>query len=150
MWDWLSTNWWAIWLIAAAGLALAESFTLDFTLLMLAAGALAGAGAAVLFPGLILVHVIVAVLVSFTLLFLLRPTLLERVRRAPGYRSSLQRMVGSTGRALTAIDGGSGEVKVAGEVWQARSFNDEPIAAGTAVEIFEVDGTSVVVYPKEP
>ena len=41
MWEWLSANWWAIWLIAAAGLALAESLTLDFTLLMLAAGALA-------------------------------------------------------------------------------------------------------------
>ena len=97
-----------------------------------------------------LLPLIVAVLVAFALLFLLRPTLLDKVRRAPGYRSSLQRMVGSTGRALTAIDGSSGEVKVAGEVWQARSFNDEPIAAGTAVEIFEVDGTSVVVYPKEP
>ena len=45
---------------------------------------------------------------------------------------------------------GSGEVKVAGEIWQARSFNDEPIEAGTPVEIFEVDGTTVVVYPKEP
>ena len=43
-----------------------------------------------------------------------------------------------------------GEVKVAGEIWQARSFNDEPIEAGTPVEIFEVDGTTVVVYPKEP
>ena len=41
-------------------------------------------------------------------------------------------------------------VKVAGEIWQARSFNDEPIEAGTPVEIYEIDGTTVVVYPKEP
>ena len=150
MWEWLSANWWAIWLIAAAGLALAESLTLDFTLLMLAAGALAAAGVAVFLPGLILVQVVVAVVVSFTLLFLLRPNLLRRVRNAPGYRSSLQRMVGSTGRALTAIDGDSGEVKVEGEIWQARSFSTEAIEAGTPVEIFEVDGTTVVVYPKEP
>lgn len=149
MWDWLSANWWAFWLIAATVLAVAESLTLDFTLLMLAAGALAGAGTAVLFPGLILVQVIVAVVVAFAMLFLLRPTLLKTVRNAPGYRSSLQRLVGSTGRALTAIDAGSGEVKVAGEVWQARSFNEEAIEAGTPVEIFEVDGTTVVVYPKE-
>ena len=149
MWDWLSANWWAFWLIAATVLAVAESLTLDFTLLMLAAGALAGTGTAVLFPGLILVQVIVAVVVAFAMLFLLRPTLLKTVRNAPGYRSSLQRLVGSTGRALTAIDAGSGEVKVAGEVWQARSFNEEAIEAGTPVEIFEVDGTTVVVYPKE-
>ncbi len=150
MWEWLGANWWVAWLIAATVLGVAESLTLDFTLLMLAAGALAGAGAAVLFPGLILVHVIVAVVVAFSLLFLLRPTLLDKVRNSPGYRSSLQRMVGSTGRSLTAIDAGSGEVKVAGEVWQARSFDGEAIEAGTPVEIFEVDGTTVVVYPKEP
>lgn len=150
MWEWLSANWWAIWLVAAVVLALAESLTLDFTLLMLAVGALAAAGVAVFFPGLLLLQVVVAIAVSFAMLFLARPTLLEKVRRAPGYRSSLQRMVGSTGRALTVIDGESGEVKVAGEVWQARSFSTEAIEAGTPVEIFEVDGTTVVVYPKEP
>ncbi|MFT4293933.1 MAG: NfeD family protein [Micropruina sp.] len=150
MWEWFSDNWWAVWLIAATLLAVAESLTLDFTLLMLAAGALAGAGVALLFPGMILVQVIVAVVVAFALLFLLRPTLLEKVRSAPGYRSSLQRMVGSTGRAMTAITGSSGEVKVNGEMWQARSFGDVEIDEGAPVEIFEVDGTTVVVYPKEP
>lgn len=149
MWEWLSTNWWAVWLIVATLLALTESLTLDFTLLMLAAGALAGAGIALIFPGMILVQVIVAVAVAFAMLFLLRPTLLERVRSAPGYRSSLQRMVGSTGRAMTAITGSSGEVKVNGEMWQARSFGDVEIEAGASVEIFEVDGITVVVYPKE-
>lgn len=150
MWEWLSGNWWAVWLIAATLLAVTESLTLDFTLLMLAAGALAGAGVALIFPGLVLVQVIVAVVVAFALLFLLRPTLLEKVRTAPGYRSSLQRMVGSTGHAMTAISGRSGEVKVNGEVWQARSFGDIDIEAGASVEIFEVDGITVVVYPKEP
>lgn len=150
MWEWLSGNWWAIWLIVAALLAVAESFSLDFTLLMLASGALAGAAAAAIFPGLILLHVIVAVVVAFLMLFLLRPTLLERVRSAPGYRSSLQRMVGSTGRAMTAITDGAGEVKVNGDVWQARTLDGATIEPGTPVEIYEVDGTTVVVYPKEP
>lgn len=147
--QWLGENWWAIWLIVATLLAVSESLTLDFTLLMLAAGALAGAGAALLFPGLVLVQVLIAVAVAFALLFLLRPTLLDKVRSAPGYRSSLQRMVGSTGRALTAISGEVGEVKVNGDVWQARSLNDIPIEAGAPVEIYEVDGTTVIVYPKE-
>lgn len=150
MLEWLSANWWAIWLVVAAGLAVTETLTLDFTLLMLAAGALAGAGAAALFPGLVLVHVLVAVAVAVALLFLLRPTLLAKVRNDPGYRSSVQRMVGSSGKALTAIDAESGEVKIDGEVWRARSYSAEQIEAGTPVEIFEVDGTTVVVYPKEP
>jgi len=150
MWEWLSANLWAVWLIAAALLAVTESLTLDFTLLMLAVGALAGAGVALLFPGLVLVQVLVAVGVAFAMLFLLRPMLMDKVRAAPGYRSSLQRMVGSTGRALTAISGNGGEVKVNGEVWQARSYGDVEIDAGASVEIFEIDGTTVVVYPKEP
>jgi membrane protein implicated in regulation of membrane protease activity len=150
MWEWINANWWAIWLIAAAALAVTETLTLDFTLLMLAAGALAGAVVAVFLPGLVLVQVIAAVVVAFSLLFLLRPTLLAKVRSAPGYRSSVQRLVGSTGKALTEITSGSGEVKVDGEVWKARSMNDTPIAEGAAVQICEVDGTTVVVYPKEP
>ncbi len=150
MWEWLSANWWAVWLIVATLLAITEAFTLDFTLLMLAAGALAGAGVAVFFPAALLLQVIVAVVVAFAMLFLLRPTLLAKVRSAPGYRSSLQRMVGSTGSALTAITGSRGEVKVNGEVWQARSYGDVDIEAGASVEVFEIGGTTVVVYPKEP
>ena len=52
--------------------------------------------------------------------------------------------------ALTAITGSRGEVKVNGEVWQARSYGDVDIEAGASVEVFEIDGTTVVVYPKEP
>ena len=83
MLEWLSANWWAVWLVAAVLLAVSEALTLDFTLLMLAAGALAGAGTALLFPGLLLVQVVVAVAVAFSLLFLLRPTLLAASRCAP-------------------------------------------------------------------
>ena len=32
----------------------------------------------------------------------------------------------------------------------SQGFDGEAIEAGTPVEIFEVDGTTVVVYPKEP
>lgn len=149
MFDWLSANVWAVWLVAAAALAVTEMATLDFTLAMLAVGALAGAIAAAIFPGLWLVHAIVAVVVAVAMLGLLRPTLLRTVRNSPGYRSSLDKMVGSSGRALSEITVDGGEVKVSGEVWSARSFDDQPIPAGTQVEVFEVEGTVVVVYPRD-
>ncbi len=147
--DWLSANAWVIWLVAAGALAVTELVTLDFTLLMLAAGALAGGVAGLFFPGFWLVQVVVAIVVATSLLMLLRPTLLRRIREAPGYRSSLARMVGSTGRTLTEIDAHSGEVKVLGEVWTARSYDGAAIPAGAEVEVFEVDGTTAVVYPKD-
>ena len=71
MWEWLSTNWWAVWLVAAMLLALTESLTLDFTLLMLAAGALAGAGIALLFPGMILVGMVAVGLLGWATTLLL-------------------------------------------------------------------------------
>ena len=40
-----------------------------------------------------------------------------------------------------------GEVKVNGETWSARSYDGEPIAAGVPVDVFEIDGLTVVVYP---
>ena len=46
MMDWLRDNLWAAWLGIAAVLGLAELASLDFTLLMLAAGAITAAGVA--------------------------------------------------------------------------------------------------------
>ena len=46
MLEWIQENWWVVWLVLAGGLAVSEMLTLDMTLLMLAGGALAGAGAA--------------------------------------------------------------------------------------------------------
>ena len=40
--EWLAEHAWAAWMVLAALLAMAEMLTLDFTLLMLAVGALAG------------------------------------------------------------------------------------------------------------
>ena len=147
--DWLGENAWAIWLTLAFLLAVAEILSLDLVLIMLAVGALAGAGVAVVAPGLWWLQVLTALAVSFGMLLLLRPTLLAKVRDAPGYRSSTAKMVGSSGIALAQIDRTGGEVKVDGQSWSARPYStDLVIEQGTEVEVYEIDGTIAVVYPK--
>lgn len=148
MWEWLSNNVWSIWLVLGAGLALTELVTLDFTLLMLAAGAVAGGATALIFPGMIWLQIAVAVVVSILMLVLLRPTLLEKIRRMPGYRSSVDKLVGSTGVVVAEITAAGGEVKLSGEVWTARSVDGNPIPAGEQIEVYQVDGATVVVYPR--
>ncbi len=101
--EWLAANGWVVWLILAGLLALTETLTGDFTLLMLAGGALVGAGVAALIPGLIWLQVVLALVAAVALLLLLRPTLLERVRSLPGYRSSLDKMVGSPGTTISEV-----------------------------------------------
>lgn len=149
MGEWLTSNVWAIWLTLAFLLATAEALTLDLTLLMIAAGALAGAGVALIAPGLWALQIIVAVVVAFAMLAFLRPTLLRRVRDAPGYRSSLDRMLGATGVVTRQITQDGGEVKVHGETWSARPYQaGMVIQPGDEVEVFELEGVTLVVYPK--
>lgn len=146
--DWLGEHGWAIWLGAALLLGVAEIFTLDFVLIMVAAGALAGAVTAAIAPHLWWLQIGVAAAVSVLMLLLLRPTLLEKVRRMPGYRSALDKMVGSSGVATARITRRGGEVKVNGETWSARTFDATmEIEAGEEVEVYEVDGAVAVVYP---
>jgi membrane protein implicated in regulation of membrane protease activity len=147
--DWLGENAWAIWLSLAFLLAVAEIMSLDLVLIMLAAGAVAGAATAALAPGVWWLQFLVAMIVSIGSLLLLRPTLMKKVRNAPGYRSSTAKMVGSTGFATSKITRSGGEIKVDGQSWTARAFDgDMEIEQGTEVEVYEVDGAIAVVYPR--
>ena len=147
--DWLGENAWAIWLSLAFLLAVAEILSLDLVLIMLAVGALAGAGVAVAAPGLWWLQILVALSVSFGMLFLLRPTLMAKVRNMPGYRSSASKMVGSTGVAVSEITRSGGEIKVDGQSWSARPYSsDLVIEQGTEIEVYEIDGAIAVVYPR--
>lgn len=148
MLEWLSANAWVIWLIIAGGLAVSEMLTLDLTLLMLASGALAGGAVAFFLPGALALQIVVAVVTALAMLFLLRPSMLKRLRGSPGYRSSADKVLGSTGVALSAITPSSGEVKIAGEVWSARSYDGSVIDAGDEVEVMELDGITALVYPR--
>ncbi|GAA3877243.1 NfeD family protein [Tessaracoccus defluvii] len=146
--DWLGANLWSLWGITALGLAAAELFTLDLTLLMLASGALAGGVVALVFPGLFWLQIVVAVVVAVASLFLLRPTLLEKVRNAPGYRSSLDNLVGARGTVTALVGAETGEVKVSGQVWEARPYDPTiTIEPGEPIEVFGLDGITLIVYP---
>lgn len=147
--DWLGDNPWALWLSLAVLLGVAEIISLDLVLIMIAAGAVGGAVVALIAPALWPLQILVAVVVSVGMLFLLRPTLMKRVHQMPGYRSSTDKMVGSTGVATTAIGADGGEVKIDGLTWTARGYTPEvEIEEGTEIEVYEIDGAIAVVYPK--
>lgn len=145
---WFEDNLWALWASAALLLGCAEMLTTDLTLLMLGSGALAGAVTAAFLPQLVWLQVVVAAVVAVAMLGFVRPSLLKRFREAPGYRTSLQKLVGSDGRATAAISHDGGECKVNGELWSARTMDpDVVISAGDIVEVYEIDGATLVVYP---
>jgi membrane protein implicated in regulation of membrane protease activity len=147
--DWLGDNSWALWLSLAFLLGIAEIMSLDLVLIMLAVGALGGAAVALVAPSLWWLQILAAIAVSLSMLLLLRPTLLAKVRSMPGYRSSTDKMIGSSGVAISQIDKSGGEIKVDGQSWTARPYSsDVVIEQGTEIEVYEIDGVIAVVYPK--
>ena len=47
---------------------------------------------------------------------------------------------------LERVDGDGGQVKIAGEVWSARAYDDdEVIEPGTRVDVLKIDGATALV-----
>jgi membrane protein implicated in regulation of membrane protease activity len=139
---------WVVWIILAVALAIAELSSGDFTLLMIAVGALGGFVAAILFPSVIWLQVIVAAITGGLSLLWIRPALLRRVNAMPGYISSVERMLGSEGIVLEqSAEAELDHVKINGEVWTARSVTGVPLAVGSTVIVTDVDGTVALVAP---
>lgn len=141
-----------IWLIAALVLAGAEALTGDLFLLMLAGGALAGAGSSLLHDGPVWIDGIVFLVTSVLLLFVARPALKRRL--ATGHEAdtlgSLRALEGKSAVVLDTITPNNGQVKLDGEIWTARPMNDgDQYEPGESVTVVRIDGATAVVWKNE-
>jgi membrane protein implicated in regulation of membrane protease activity len=149
MMDWLRDNSWAAWLTVAAALGLAELASLDFTLLMLAAGALTAAGVSAVFPGLLWLQIVVGLITAAAMLVAIRPLLARKFHHGTELKTGSAHVIGRTGTVVKEIhpDGG-GSIRLGGELWTARPFDEvSTIVPGTRVEVMSIDGATAVVYP---
>ncbi|KAA9166314.1 NfeD family protein [Amycolatopsis acidicola] len=136
-----------IWLVVAVALMAAEVVSGDLVLLMLGGGALFGAGAA-LITGNVIIDVIVFGVASAALLWLARPALKRRFLHGPDIKTGTEALVGSKGVVVSAVDGDSGQVKLGGDVWSARSLAEgQRIEPGTKVTVVQIAGATAVVSP---
>ena len=151
LFEWFRSAGWVAWGVLGVGLAILEIFTLDLTFLMLAAGAFAAGVTWFIVPDLLWLQVVVALLTAVLTLWLLRPTLLHKVRSSPGYRSSLDTLMGAGGTATAEITSSAGEVRVEGQLWEARPYDGQTrILEGQSVEVFGMDGVTLLVHPAAP
>ncbi len=138
---------WVIWIIAAAALAAGEIATTGFFLAPFAGGALlaaivaaAGAGGAV--------SAVVFLAASVALFGLLRPVARRHVHMPPQLRTGTDALIGERAVVLQRIANaeGVGAVKLAGEVWSARAYDeDEVLEAGEKVQVIEIRGATALV-----
>ena len=141
---------WVWWLIAAGVLGLAELHTVTLVLGMLAVAALPAAiVGAVGAPASL--QVLTFALASVLSLLVIRP-IAARHRHTPlGLRTGTAALVGKRGTAVSDVDSGQGLVRIGGEVWTARTYDEGVVVpAGAAVDIVEIEGATAVVLPVNP
>jgi membrane protein implicated in regulation of membrane protease activity len=136
-----------IWLIFALGLAGAEALTGDMFLLMLGGGALAAAASSWLLEWPIWTGGAVFLVVSVLLLALARPALRRRLTPANGARTGAAALEGKNALVLDRVARDAGQVKLDGQTWTARPFNDGDVyEPGEQVTVMHIDGATAVVW----
>jgi membrane protein implicated in regulation of membrane protease activity len=134
-----------IWLIGGIVLVAAEILSGDFFLLMLGIGALSAAVAEVLF-GNTYISLGVFAVSSIGLVTFARPWFKARFHGAI-VPDNIQALIGGKATALSRVDETGGQVKLNGEVWSARSFDDKQvIEPGTSVTVMEITGATAIVW----
>jgi len=146
--DWLGDNRWAAWLALAAALGVAEMFSLDLILIMLAVGAIAGMLTGLL-GGALVLQVLVAAGASVAMLALVRPGMVKRLHTGPELRLGHGKLVGQRGvvtERITSVE--PGRIRLAGEIWSAAPYDEDlTIPPGETVEVFEIRGATAYVHP---
>jgi membrane protein implicated in regulation of membrane protease activity len=140
-----------VWVILAAVLGVAEIFTLTAALGLLAVAALAAAGVAALGFGPFAQFAIFAV-VAVAGLVGVRPLVKRqlRPRYGPQHRFGVAALEGRQARVVQEVTGHAGRVRIGGEEWSARSYDETlVIPAGTTVDVIQIEGATALVYPRE-
>lgn len=145
--EWLREHAWETWLIAAVLLGVAELFSLELVLVMLAVGALGGSVAAAL-GAPVLLQGLLAIITATAMLWLVRPSVVKRMHTGPELTLGHQALVGRQGLALTAVTSQGGQIRLSGETWTARSYDESlVIPEGATVDVLEIQGATALVHP---
>ncbi|MFC7430427.1 MULTISPECIES: NfeD family protein [unclassified Agrococcus] len=149
IWMWAWVGWLAIALICLV----IELITLELTFLMLGLGSLVGLVSSL--TGLpIWAQVIIAAVAAALFLFLVRPSLLNRIHRSgQSARTNVDAIVGIGGEVTKQFVRLAGEVTLAnGETWSARLSpvtRPRDLDVGERVVVTAIEGATAVVVPAE-
>ena len=136
---------WVAWLIAAGALAVGEMLTMGFFLGPLAVAALLAAVAALVGAGTVIQFVVFAV-VAIASLAVIRPVARRHLTLPAGLRTGTAALVGSRAVVLQRVDAHGGQVKIGGEVWSARAYDEDAVLEpGERVHVMEIEGATALV-----
>jgi membrane protein implicated in regulation of membrane protease activity len=136
---------WVYWIIAAGALAAGEIFTMGFFLGPIAVAATLAAIVALAGGGLAL-QVLVFSVAAVASVAVLRPIARRHLRTPAQLRTGTAALIGTRALVLQRVDGNGGSVKIGGEIWTARTYDEDAvIEAGTRVEVMQIQGATALV-----
>jgi membrane protein implicated in regulation of membrane protease activity len=136
---------WVWWMIAAGALAVGEIVTVGFFLGPVAIAAVLAAVVALAGGGVAL-QVVVFIVASVASLVVLRPLARRHLQTPTRLRTGTAALVGEPAVVLQRVDVNGGQVKIGGEVWSARAFDeDEVIEPGIRATVMKIDGATALV-----
>jgi membrane protein implicated in regulation of membrane protease activity len=136
---------WVIWMVAAAVLLGGEMLTLTLFLGPLSLAAVLAALVA-LAGGSVELQVAAFVAGAVASLAIVRPIARRHLRAPPHTRTGAAALIGQSALVLERVDRESGMVKIGGEVWTARTYDDDDvIEPGKRVEVLKIDGATALV-----
>lgn len=146
--DWFRDHLWETWLGLAVLLGVAEMFSLDLVLIMLAVGAVAGMVTAII-GAPIAAQVLVALGASIAMLAVVRPPIAKRFHGGPDLTLGHSKLVGTRGVVTEELTGLQvGRIRIGGEIWSAAPYDDTlVITPGEVVEVLQIRGATAYVHP---
>jgi len=136
---------WVWWIVAAGLLAVGEMATVSFFLGPIAVAAVLAAVVAAAGVGLP-VQWIVFILASLGSLAVLRPIARRHLRTPARIRTGTAALVGGPATVVERVDRSGGCVKIGGEIWTARAYDDDhSFEPGARVEVMKIDGATALV-----
>jgi membrane protein implicated in regulation of membrane protease activity len=136
---------WLYWMIAAGALTAGEIITTGFFLGPIAVAALLAAVVALAGGGFALQLVVFAV-VAIASLAVLRPIARRHLHMPAQLRTGTAALVGARALVLERVDVNGGSVKIGGEIWTARAYDDDAVMEpGERVDVMKIDGATALV-----
>lgn len=137
---------WMFWLIAAGLFFVIEIATVGFLVFWLGIGAILAMITSFITNSFVIQFVVF--LISSTLLIIFTKPLINKFVKIPEeVKTNAYSIIGKRAIVVIPINNttGTGQIKIDGELWSAKSFNDENIPKNAEVEILDITGVKAVV-----
>ena len=138
---------WSFWLITAGIFFIFEMATTGFLIFWLGIGALLAMVTSFI-TNSIIAQTVVFVITSCILIPLTKP-LADKFTSKKTVATNSYSLIGKRGIVTIDINPieATGQVKVNGEIWSAKSQDNLSISKGTEIEVFDIDGVKLIVSP---